>query len=668
MFDYLRKVYALTGRYCFIIREDSRFLARETETPPEEQMTMFSKTVRKGQSNKRRQPAAMTAAVFSALSLLCASCGMPASSLSVPPGNAGIVRVVLEDNPQIKTDSSVLSAESGSDLQFLITPAERCTVLGTDYRDYTLDRTEDGQYICTLHDIRYDTVVSILTQENPYTIRYAANGGIPVTADDLSGSSAEFSYPASHLRVNTEQGSNLFMREGFLLTGWNTAADGTGQHIGLGSRVKAESGRTLTLYAEWAPVNDTSDFLYEKGTNSVTITGFRRQEDTTAAASGSRDIVIPSEIDGLPVTGIGEGAFRDAVCDCVILPPTVKVVNVHAFDNCTLRELTLFDGISQITDYAFSGCENLRTIRINAYVPPVYSGSYYDTFPDKIDRLAGLSDDAKIVLFSGSSTRFGYDSAFLDDAFPDYAIVNMGVFAYTNALPQLDLIRKNMKEGDILIHSPEFDAAKRQFCTTNAFDDKFFCMIEANYDLLAELDCRDYEGVLSAFTAFQKARSGMKAKSYAVSAADFDEDGRQVSSPSYNEYGDYIVYRPNASDDAPIYDLPVTYTAGAFSKASYIDPLNAVYDKFTADGIRVLFTYAPRNKAALSEESDSDALAELDAWLRETLHAEVISPIEDSLYPGRYLFGTDNHLSTEGAEIRSERIRRDLLEVLDDAE
>ena len=101
---------------------------------------------------------------------------------------------------------------------------------------------------------------------------------------------------------------------------------------------------------------------------------------------------------------------------------------------------------------------------------------------------------------------------------------------------------------------------------------------------------------------------------------------------------------------------------------SYIDPLNAVYDKFTADGIRVLFTYAPSNKAALSEESDSDALAELDAWLRETLHAEVISPIEDSLYPGRYLFGTDNHLSTEGAEIRSERIRRDLLEVLDDAE
>ena len=121
---------------------------------------------------------AVCAAVLSALSLLCASCGSPASSLFVLMENDRTVRVVIEDNPQVRTESSVLSAETGSDLQFLITPAERCTVRGTDYRDYTLDRNEDGQYVCTLHDIRYDTVISILTQENPYTIRYEINGGI----------------------------------------------------------------------------------------------------------------------------------------------------------------------------------------------------------------------------------------------------------------------------------------------------------------------------------------------------------------------------------------------------------------------------------------------------------------------------------------------------------
>ena len=626
-----------------------------------ERPVRLERSNRSKQSNRRIFRTAIAAAVLAALLGLCTGCGRSASSGFVPSHGARSVRVVIEDNPQMQTEASVLYAGEGSDLAFAITSAEHCTVLGTDYRDYSLEESGEGQYICTLHDVCYDTVVSVLTEENPYTIRYEANGGTAISSSGLTETSAEFSYPASHLRVNTEQGTKLFEREGCVLTGWNTAQDGNGQHIGLGSRAPVGQGETLTLYAEWTPCSDASDFLYEKSTNSVTITGFKGEQTTPEV------VCIPSEIDGLPVTRIEQGAFRDVVCNRVVLPPTIKAVAVHAFDNCTLQELVLFDTVSEITDHAFTGCENLRTIRINACVPPVYSGSYYDTFPDKYDRLTDLSDDAKIVLFSGSSARFGYDSAYLDDAFPDYAVVNMGVFAYTNALPQLDLIRKHMKKGDILLHSPEFDAAKRQFCTTNAFDDKFFNMIEADYDLLAELDYREYEGVLSAFTTFQKVRRGMEAKSYAVSAADFDEDGRPVSSPSYNEYGDYIVYRPNSEDDAPVYDLPVNYTAGAFPKAAYIDPLNAVYDKFAADGIRVLFTYAPRNKSALSKESDSAALAGLDAWLRETLHAEVISAIEDSLYPGRYLFGTDNHLSTDGVSIRSERIRRDLEEVLNDA-
>lgn len=85
-------------------------------------------------------------------------------------------------------------------------------------------------------------------------------------------------------------------------------------------------------------------------------------------------------------------------------------------------------------------------------------------FQDKYDRLLQLKDRKKIVLFSGSSTRFGYDSAMIDDAFEEYDVVNMGVFAYTSALPQLQLILECMQEGDILLHAPEFDTSSRQFC------------------------------------------------------------------------------------------------------------------------------------------------------------------------------------------------------------
>ena len=157
----------------------------------------------------------------------------------------------------------------------------------------------------------------------------------------------------------------------------------------------------------------------------------------------------------------------------------------------------------------------------------------------------------KLVLFSGSSARFGYDSAALDAALPSYGVVNMGVFAYTNALPQLELIRARMREGDILLLSPEFDAAKRQFCTTNAFDDDFFCMAEANYDMVAELDLQQYSGVFSALGSYLQTRAGMTQSSYAVSPSDLDEDGNAVDTPSYNAYGDYVLYRSDAADDTP---------------------------------------------------------------------------------------------------------------------
>lgn len=82
-----------------------------------------------------------------------------------------------------------------------------------------------------------------------------------------------------------------------------------------------------------------------------------------------------------------------------------------AFSGSAAESVTLFDNLQQISDYAFEDCTSLQTLYINAATAPVYSGSYYATFADKYDRLLSLADTQKLVLFSGSSARFGYDSA-----------------------------------------------------------------------------------------------------------------------------------------------------------------------------------------------------------------------------------------------------------------
>ena len=273
-----------------------------------------------------------------------------------------------------------------------------------------------------------------------------------------------------------------------------------------------------------------------------------------------------------------------------------------------------------------------------------------------------MKDKKKIVLFSGSSTRFGYDSEMIDQAFPDYEVVNMGDFAYSPALPQLELIRSCMKEGDVLLDSPEFDAANRQFCYQKELDYATFAMMESDYDVFAQLDLREYKQIFTAFTAYQDARADMERKNYDVCASEYDEDGNEVEEPSYNEYGDYVVYRPNSTSEKPIYGLPVNYTVNAYPKDTYIDSINTEFQRFLDQGIKVYFTYSPRNKYALSEDSTQEERIRLHEYFKSQLNVPVISELEDSLYTGIYLYGTDNHLSTEGAQIRTEKVIRDLKE------
>ena len=68
------------------------------------------------------------------------------------------------------------------------------------------------------------------------------------------------------------------------------------------------------------------------------------------------------------------------------------------------------------------------------------------------------------------------------------------------ALPQLELIRSCMKEGDVLLDSPEFDAANRQFCYQKELDYATFAMMESDYDVFAQLDLREYKQIFTAFT------------------------------------------------------------------------------------------------------------------------------------------------------------------------
>lgn len=553
--------------------------------------------------------------------------------------------VLFEDTPALFLSRQVYEVEQNGDVSVSVGVPTGHRVSFVSYDRYSLSPKTGSSasydyYTLMLHAVRYPAVVR-LASAPAYTTTYHPGDGVgePITVQEDS----------PHLYVNTLPYRGQFTRDGYLPVGWNTAPDSTGTHIGFGSRVEHTDGQHLNLYPEWLPITPDSAFSYERTGDEITITGGHSQDGL---------LVIPAQIDGLSVTAIAAGAFGDIVADAVVFPPTLKRVEPGAFRSLTANALYLFDGIEEIGD-ASLGVYQITRLHLNAMREPVYSGSYFDTFPDKTDYLRSLREEDKIVLFCGSSARFGYDTPMLEGAFPDYKVVNMGVYAYSNMLPQARILLCYMKQRDILLSSPELDAIDTQFCGETDLDKETFCMVESNYDLLSLLDCREFTRVFDAFSDYQTARAAMSPRSYSDSPAFYDEDGVRQEQPTYNRYGDYILYRENNVAGKNFGVKRAYYNADHIRPADW-QGLNDMYDSFTSKGITVYFTYSPRSRTSLSPDSTPASIAQLDTLLRERLHVPVISSIESSLADPLYFFATDNHLSTEGVQIHTRQVIEDL--------
>src|ERR1051325_9111563 len=82
---------------------------------------------------------------------------------------------------------------------------------------------------------------------------------------------------------------------------------------------------TLALLLAWpAAVQAQCDYI-TNADNTITITKY----------AGSGAVVIPSEINGLPVTGIGPNAFPTPFVTSVTIPNTIANIGQRAFRNCT---------------------------------------------------------------------------------------------------------------------------------------------------------------------------------------------------------------------------------------------------------------------------------------------------------------------------------------------
>lgn len=92
---------------------------------------------------------------------------------------------------------------------------------------------------------------------------------------------------------------------------------------------------------------------YKKFGNRITIT----KVDTSATGK----LVIPAEIDGIPVTAIGFKACNGCMkLTSIIIPDSVTEIGKWAFSWCSrVTSIIIPDSVISIGDYAFNECTGL---------------------------------------------------------------------------------------------------------------------------------------------------------------------------------------------------------------------------------------------------------------------------------------------------------------------
>lgn len=530
-------------------------------------------------------------------------------------------------------------------------------------------------------DIKFSIKADVQCIVSNVRIAYHPNGGSYIGGDNSDKPYTVGYVLKSRLRPNTEIGTNHIARTGYVLTGWNTKADGTGERIGLGSRVTVYQNGIIDLYAMWSKTTDVKDFTFENSGGQIAVKKYKGNADC---------VTIPELYDGKEVTSIAAGAFSGDIYT-VILPHTMRRIEKSAFVDCGIEELYFYDNLTTISDDSFSNCANFSTVHINAIQPPRFGPGTLASeinLADKYDILMLNAEKKKVIVLGGSGAYFSVDTLQMEDeldtdALGDgYVCINMAVNGWFNGPAQFDMIMPFLREDDIFIYAPESSAAMLMFYNIqmmpvyNTFTYnriRFFSCLESNYDLVGLIDKRNVEELLDCYAAFNEERKNMTAVSY----TDFLTEISLYGAKYKNDTG-YIDKRGNfalpkiprgGNLDKGEADIVPEYVTDATANSR----INAYFDKIVGlTGSEVFFTTAPVNKDTLYTrlnnpedlEWDNGVLLykrpypipitspDFETWIsdferavRSNYRCEVLLPLSDTMYITEDFFDADYHLS-----------------------
>ncbi len=259
-----------------------------------------------------------------------------------------------------------------------------------------------------------------------------------------------------------------------------TAFEGCREKLIVYGRAGSEAERACREMGMRFSVPEDYEYIVEDG--AATITGYR---------GASTDICFPAEIDGYPVTAIGDPAGEESLLsevtftsvvvpegvqvlyarvfadefelESVSLPETLLGIREMAFRDCiSLKEIDIPDEVRVITDSAFTGCAELERVKFPALLEWIEDDAFFGCYalreielPDKLFRIGGYAfygcKSLSRASFGAALRKIGERAFFSCESleyavFPD-ALETIGESAFENCVRLRDVLIPSAAEN-----------------------------------------------------------------------------------------------------------------------------------------------------------------------------------------------------------------------------
>ena len=123
---------------------------------------------------------------------------------------------------------------------------------------------------------------------------------------------------------------------------------------------------TIKGYLGQETVEKPAGYIETKENEFYVYDVFKKHIELIEYKGGEKDVVIPTELEGKPVTVIGDSCFyRNTSIETVIVPEGIEIIETAAFYCCTsLRRASLPESCVSFGEKLFSWCEALESIKL----------------------------------------------------------------------------------------------------------------------------------------------------------------------------------------------------------------------------------------------------------------------------------------------------------------